>query len=258
MVLIRRGVFLMGSSGDEALHAYFLCHTEPWAHRCDPSMFANEGPPRSITLSDFWLDRTEVTNESYQRCVDAAVCNAPPDGAGAASFRKPQYPVTLVTWNDAQTYCRFRDARLPTEAEFEFAARGRGTRIYPWGNLYNSKVSNHGRFGWDSSDDSDGYSTLAAVGSFPWGATPQGILDLAGNAAEWVNDHYQAPYDTRDTVNPQGPADPRLPRVVRGGSFESGAAWLRAAAREPIAENTRFPTVGFRCARSRIEQPATH
>src|SRR5205814_970520 len=156
--------------------------------------------------------------------------------AGAGDQDKPQHPVTLVTWHDAQQYCNFRGARLPTEAEFEFAARGRGDRIYPWGNLYNSKVTNHGRFGWDSSDDGDGYLAAAAVGSFPAGATPQGVLDLAGNVSEWINDRYQAPYDTKDTVDPQGPTDPRLPRVVRGGSFESGAAWLRAAAREPADE----------------------
>jgi formylglycine-generating enzyme required for sulfatase activity len=169
---------------------------------------------------------------------------------GAARFAQPRYPVSLVTGEDARRYCAFRGARLPSEAEFERAARGPLGRRYPWGELYNSRVSNHGRLGWDRSASLDGYAELAQVGSFPAGATPEGVLDLAGNVAEWVADRYQAPYDLKDTHNPQGPNDSRLPRIVRGGSYESGAAWLRGATRVPVGEEARAPTIGFRCARS--------
>lgn len=252
----RAGSFQMGSSSEDALQAFLQCKQEPWGHRCEPTQFANETPPRTITLSAFWLDRSEVTVREYQRCVDAGRCQAVPFAAGALRFAKPHFPVSLVRWEDAASYCRFRGARLPTEAEFERAARGTTGRTYPWGDLYNGKLSNHGRLGWNPSSDGDGYMELAPVGSFGSGASPEGIFDLAGNVAEWVADRYLAPYDISQKVDPQGPNDSRLPRVVRGGSFESGAAWLRSAARVPVSEERRAPTIGFRCARSDRVIPA--
>lgn len=254
MVLLPAGRFQMGSSDEDALAAYLQCQREPWAHRCEPTMFGDELPPRVITLSAYWIDRSEVTVAEYRRCVDLGRCQAPPYESGASRFARADFPVSLVTWNDARRYCEFRGARLPTEAEFERAARGTRARSYPWGEYYNSHFANHGRLGWDRTSDVDGFAELAPVGSLPWGATPEGIQDLAGNVAEWVSDRYQSPYDLADTVNPKGPSDNRLPRVVRGGGYESAAAWLRGAARTPVAEDTRSPSIGFRCARS--EHPA--
>jgi formylglycine-generating enzyme required for sulfatase activity len=248
----------MGSSGEDALAAYLQCQREPWAHRCEPTMFGDELPPRVITLSAYFIDRTEVTVAAYGRCVELGRCQAPPYESGAARFARADFPVSLVTWDDARRYCEFRGARLPTEAEFERAARGTRARTYPWGDLYNSHFANHGRLGWDRTSDTDGFAELAKVGSLPWGATPEGIADLAGNVAEWVSDRYQSPYDLADTADPRGPSDNRLPRVVRGGGYESGAAWLRGAARTPVAEDTRSPSIGFRCVRSeRVTAPAT-
>jgi formylglycine-generating enzyme required for sulfatase activity len=244
------GSFQMGSSSDDALQAFLQCKQEPWGHRCEPTQFANETPPRIVTLSGYWLDRTEVTVRDYQRCVDTGRCRPVRYAAGAKRFAQALFPVSLVRWEDAASYCRFRGGRLPTEAEFERAARGTSGRVYPWGDLYNSKVSNHGKLGWNPSSSSDGHDELAPVGSFGSGASPEGIYDLAGNVAEWVSDRYLAPYDISQKVDPLGPSDSRLPRVVRGGSFEDGAAWLRGAARVPVAQDSHAPTIGFRCARS--------
>jgi formylglycine-generating enzyme required for sulfatase activity len=109
---------------------------------------------------------------------------------------------------------------------------------------YDPKLANHGRLGIDTSDASDGYAELAPVGSFPGGRTPDGFLDLAGNAAEWTGDPFTARHDL--------PVDPAWggARVVRGGHFRSGAAWLRGAVRVPLSPDEATQTVGFRCARS--------
>jgi len=161
----------------------------------------------------------------------------------------------LVTWYQAAAYCAFRHARLPTEAEFERAARGTSRRKYPWGNLYNSHASNHGRLGVSSEDPSDGYAELAPVGSYPSGSTPEGFLDLAGNVSEWVLDNFALEYPAGRLVDPRGPAAGSYKtsvraKVLRGGNYKSIAPGLRGAARGLAEPNTADPRYGFRCARS--------
>jgi sulfatase modifying factor 1 len=251
MLRVPAGSFVMGSSGEDVLGALLDCQREPRATECDPSAFGNEGPSRTVRLSAYWLDRTEVTVRDYARCVALGKCAGLPFAEGARRFERPDYPATLVTWDEARDYCAFRGARLPTEAEFERAARGPSGRKYPWGNLYSAHASNHGKFSFDASDATDGFAELAGVGSFPEGRTPEGFLDLAGNVSEWTSDRYAPTYSETDLVDPRGPAvsGSSPERVVRGGSYESAAPWLRGAARVAMDPSTRRPTIGFRCAR---------
>jgi formylglycine-generating enzyme required for sulfatase activity len=251
-VRVAAGNFWMGSTAVEVVDAVTRCTKEPLAHRCNETLFSDEMPRHKVTLSSYWLDQSEVTVEQYQRCVALRRCRAVPHSAGARRFNRPSLPITLVTWEDAQDFCRYRGARLPSEAEFERAARGAERRIYPWGNLYNSRAANHGRLGWDTTDSSDGYAELAPVGSFPTGKTRDGFLDLAGNAAEWVADRYLPAYSDASVKDPRGPSSPLAgsDRVVRGGHYSQAAPWLRGAARQRADPAVRRPFLGFRCARS--------
>ena len=241
----------MGSTDDDVLEALVSCQGEPLGARCEASRFADERPTRIVTLSAYFLDRTEVTVAAHARCVALHRCRPAPFSEGGGRFDRPELPVSLVTWKDAAAYCTFRGGRLPTEAEFERAARGRQGRRYPWGNRFGRHLANHGRLAWAPTDDRDGFAELAPVGAFPAGRTPDGFVDLAGNVAEWVADRYAPGYDPAAVTDPEGPAvTASTPlRVVRGGSYESPAAWLRGATRDAAPADLRRPTVGFRCAR---------
>jgi formylglycine-generating enzyme required for sulfatase activity len=247
----------MGSNDAEFAEAISLCRLEPRRDDCKEDWFASEESVHEVYLSDYWIDRREVTVASYQACVAAGVCPPPPYAEGGERFDRPEYPVVLVSWNDARRFCAWSSARgrLPTEAEWERAARGLGDaphdksgRRYPWGDVYNPFLSNHGAFGVDDLDARDGFLELAPVGSFPDGRTPEGIEDLAGNAQEWVSDWFAPEYPKADAVNPQGP-DTGDRRVVRGGGYIHARAWLRGAARDKRAPGDRMPWLGFRCAR---------
>jgi formylglycine-generating enzyme required for sulfatase activity len=253
MVKIRGGMFHMGSTEAETIEATLMGAREHM-DRTDASRFANELPQHIVFLSAYWLDRFEVTVAAYEHCVRLRRCEPVPYAEGAARFRRPRLPASLVRWGDAFDYCRFVGKRLPTEAEFERAARGLTGRRYPWGNLFNSHVANHGRRGLSQTDDRDGFPELATVGSFPSGRTPDGIADLSGNVAEWVLDRYAAPYPRGPVTDPQGPAGPTPTnsRVFRGGHYMSAAPFVRAAARDHAEPDTRSPTLGFRCSRSAV------
>ena len=251
MVRIPEGDFVMGSEENDVLDALADCTREPYGHRCSPTLFANEMPRHPVHLSSYWIDRFEVRVRDYERCVQIGRCGARPMSEGTLRYDLPELPVSRVTWNDARDYCGFRGGRLPTEAEFERAARGLGARRYPWGELWNSWVSNHGRFGWDQTDASDGFAELAPVGSYASGVTPEGIYDLAGNVAEWTADRYAPVYDAGPAADPQGPpASSTNLRVVRGGSYVHARFRLRGAARAFAEPGERRTTLGFRCVRS--------
>jgi formylglycine-generating enzyme required for sulfatase activity len=254
-VLIPAGTFTMGSGSDEIEVAIRLCKKEAHDDESCEKPFVNELEPHQVTLSAYYIDRTEVTVSAYRRCVEVGRCAAPPYASGGRRFDQPDYPVTLVSWNDANDYCRFVGGRLPTEAEWERAARGSPGRRFPWGNLYNKSLANHGRSSIGArpvgeTDDSDGFDELAPVGSFPAGRTPDGIDDMAGNAEEWVADaidDFVGPhYPASSEVNPKG-ASAGAFRVVRGGSCRIGAAWLRGAARWFWLASDRRTFRGFRC-----------
>lgn len=242
MVRVPASTFEMGSNQDDVIGALELCALEPLGQRCNETTFAGELPRRRVRLPSYFLDRTEVTVEAYRRCALRGLCPSPTFEAGARRFDRPELPMVMVSAADAEAFCRARGARLPSEPEFERAARGTRGRRFPWGELYNSRLANHGRLGLDPTDARDGYVELAPVGSFPSGRTPDGLLDLAGNAAEWTLAELDA--DRRPNSSASGQ------RFVRGGSFVTGAAFLRGAARSAVEPETRAPFIGFRCAMS--------
>lgn len=267
-ILVRAGTFTMGSSDVEIAAAIQACKQEPSATLCAEiprayaQPFLDESGPREVALDDFWMDRTEVPLGRYRRCVAAGRCAEPPYADGGDRFDRPDFPVVLVTWQESAAFCAWAGGRLPTEAEWERAARGRSGRRYPWGEVYNPVLANHGRLGWDRLDGGDGALELGPVGSFPDGRTPDGIADLAGNVEEWVGDWYSPDYPQTSEVNPTGPeAGTANAKVVRGGGYATARPWLRGAARGFDDPGARRSWRGFRCVYPvkgrRLERPQT-
>lgn len=250
-ILIRAGTFTMGSDELAIAEAIAQCRLEPGGSEedaCRQERFLHEYAAHPVFLSDFWIDRTEVTVARYRQCVAAGRCLEPPYASGAERFDRPSFPVVLVSWHDASQFCAFAGGRLPTEAEWERAAKGQKNRRFPWGQIYNPLLANHGRLSWDPLDSGDGFLELAPVASFPDGRTPDGIADLAGNVEEWVHDYYAPELPRVSAVNPRGP-DNGNERVVKGGSYAHARPWLRGASRNHEPPGVRRPTRGFRCAR---------
>ncbi|HEX3343013.1 MAG TPA: SUMF1/EgtB/PvdO family nonheme iron enzyme [Polyangiaceae bacterium] len=261
-VRVAGGTFIMGSTAAQMEQSVELCRREIRATQCRDNayyigMVRAEGEAHPVTLATFDLDRTEVTVADYARCASAGACAAAELSPDDARFGRPDLPVTHVRWEDAVSYCGWTGGRLPTEAEWEYAARGAEGRAFPWGNVYGPRLANHGSWAADPFDATDGFAGLAPVGSFPDGATPLGLLDMAGNVAEWVADVLEVDarglpvgYDPAAVVDPApktgGGANGGF-HVVRGGSYEDGAMWLRAAARD-TTPMPRPTWVGFRCA----------
>ncbi len=264
-VRIPGGTFRMGASPADLGRTRDLCDKEPLGAMCNTQpwrrAFLREAPPHTVTLSPYAIDRTEVTVAEYSRCVAVGACAAPALRAGGPRYEQPSLPVTFVDWNAADTYCRWAGARLPTEAEWELAARGPEERTFAWGNVYNPYLCNHGTMTTpfmaqfsatpDAMDPTDGFLELAPVGSFPDGATPLGLLDMTGNVAEWVFDRYDDTdprgfgYDPGPQLNPKGPTFGST-HVIRGGSYVDGAPFQRTTARSAYVGGTS--TIGFRCA----------
>jgi len=230
------------------------CGAEQFAvSACGAEYFAHEAVAHEVWLPTFGLDRTEVTVAAYDRCVRAGDCAAPLDPPSTPQTGVASLPVTGGSWYDAQRYCRHVGGRLPTEAEWERAARARDGRVFPWGWVLDGRRFNHGAVAPGCRDDDDGFTLAAPVGSFPDGASPEGVLDLAGNVLEWVADR-AAPdrggYLFDRAVDPQGPRV-GSERVVRGGSFELPMFMARATARMRRLPGVRVRDLGFRCAYDR-------
>ncbi len=247
MVWIAPGRFRMGSTPAEIMDALAICTQQPFGRQCHPEMFEVEAPAHHRDLEGFWIDRHEVRVDEYRLCELRRRCSPRPQPATSSAVERDDWPVTRVTWYDARDYCAFRGLRLPTEAEFERVAKGPNGRTYPWGKLFNRRLANLGRFGWDVTDDTDGFAQLAPVGSFPDGAASEGAEDIAGNVAEWVADEFSPSHSV-----PQSGSQPPIggQRVIRGGSYQTAPVWARGAARQASGARTRRGDLGFRCARS--------
>jgi formylglycine-generating enzyme required for sulfatase activity len=219
-----------------------------------PEAYSDEKPVHKVTLSAFCMDRTEVTLDAYDACVKSGKCDTG-GGTGLYSCGKlPQHsgrPVNCVTWDQAKAYCEAQGGRLPTEAEWEYAARGTDGRLYPWGNQPPDRT----RF-W-AGDGEDRYcpGCPTTVGRFPKGASPFGVLDMIGNVKEWVAD-YDGPYAKEPRTNPLNlvPISPdnrrRAIRGVHGGYKQINALESRATLRHSTPGSWTHTTVGFRCAKS--------
>ncbi len=203
-----------------------------------------ERPEHHVFLDSFYLDVYEVTNASYAACVAAGNCQEPVSRRSRTVsnyYADPDlgnFPVVYVTWEMAQTYCGWRAGRLPTEAEWEKAARGADQRLFPTGAGVSCTLANYCK------------NDTTEVGRYQEPPGPFGLFDLAGNVAEWVADWYSAGYYSASTLeNPTGPATGQL-RVVRGGSFESATNHdLQTSARAALKPDSALDYLGFRCAR---------
>ncbi|HEX2568474.1 MAG TPA: SUMF1/EgtB/PvdO family nonheme iron enzyme [Polyangia bacterium] len=224
MVLVPAGDFVMGSDRDEA----------------------DERPAHRVMLSAFFIDQDEVTVAAYGRCVAAGQCMAPRGSVGA-----PEEPVVWVSWRDAAAYCRFVGKRLPTEAEWEKAARGGDARRFPWGNAVDCPRANFGNYlGEGQCPNNPG--RILPVGRAASGASPYGVRDLAGNVWEWVADEYDPHYYARSPYrDPRGP-EPRPGREarkgLRGGACCSMFGLPRASNRLAFPADFADNDIGFRCA----------
>lgn len=219
MLLVPLGEFVMGSNDN----------------------MAAAKPAHTVYLDAFYIDKFEVTNAQYLECVEAGMCTA----GGGTRLRNPifsEHPVMDVTWYHAFDFCEWREARLPTEAEWEKAARGTDERRFPWGNdPVTCELARYGDCGWFT----------VPVGQHPAGVSPYGVHDMAGNAWEWTNDWYDEDYYSYSPAeNPTGPGEGTGWKSTRGGAWFYHADLMTAIWRNHAPVDVGYSYLGFRCART--------
>jgi formylglycine-generating enzyme required for sulfatase activity len=204
-----------------------------------------ESPRREIFVDAFYMDKYEITVSRYAKFLGATGNVKPPEEWDTADAKRDaDLPVVGVDWRDADSYCRWAGKRLPTEAEWEKAARGVDERKYPWGN--DAPTSEYARFGipYQNPVYKDG---VAGIGTYPKGTSPFGIYDLSGNVWEWVADWYSESFPRGDVRNPKGP-ESGTGKVMRGGGWYDQPARLTTTKRMQANPSHRGDEIGFRCA----------
>lgn len=240
MVLVPAGPFPMGSDEAEIEQALQLCRSG-----CQREWFQDEKPRHMVNLLTFYMDKYEVTNMEFARFVAGTGYVTEAERAGdSTTWRtyaegKERHPVVEVSWADAQAYCRWAGKRLPTEAEWEKAARGSEGLTYPWGNDWEPGRAN---------SREAGLRGTTVVGSFPEGVSPYGLFDMAGNVWEWTADWYQA-YPGSDY---QSEYFGQKFKVIRGGDWFSEKSRVRAARRSCTSVEATNDNLGFRCAKDGV------
>jgi len=230
MVYVPAGEFLMGSE--------------------DADADSDEAPEHTVYLDAYWIYKHEVTNAQYRSCIESGECSG-----DLGDYPEDDFPPVYIDWFEADAYCQWAGGRLPTEAEWEKAARGTDGRRFPWGNTdVTGEKANYCdlncEYEWLDESQDDGYARTAPVGSYPNGASPYGALDMAGNVWEWVADWYGEDYYSNSPEdNPHGP-DSGTSRVLRGGSWLNNQELLRASLRLRNHPDLTLSYLGFRCFRS--------
>lgn len=238
MVFVPAGPFEMGNSLDKA-----LAECRKFRSDCEAVWYAAEEPVHTVDVPAFYIDVYEVTNAAYRVCLLASVCQ-PPHFIYSATHTDyftnkvyDNYPMINVNWENAKTYCEWRGVRLPTEAEWEKAARGTDGRMYPWGEVLDPTRANY-------QDSKLGDPTT--VGSYESGKSPYGAYDMTGNVWEWTSDWFDA-YPGSSATNPDFG---QKVRVLRGGAWLDPGNTIHASNRGGLDPTHSFGNIGFRCARS--------
>jgi formylglycine-generating enzyme required for sulfatase activity len=275
MVYVPAGEFEMGHSGIQWMWNGNLADGD-----LGIQIYTDESPQHAVYLDAYWIDQTEVTVEMFRTFVEATGyrTSAEVDGCGAPyragpkeyewphlpgtdwqhphgsdSIAQDDHPVVQVSWDDAATYCEWAGGGLPTEAQWEKAARGTDERLFPWGNSYEWNLGNFCDAQcpverWKHEAFDDGYALTAPVGNFPGGSSAYGALDMAGNVWEWTADWYGEYYYGNSPY--ENPAGPRFgtERAQRGGAWLDSESWVRTTVRHATPPWVRCDDLGFRCA----------
>ncbi|MDP2806862.1 MAG: formylglycine-generating enzyme family protein, partial [bacterium] len=207
---------------------------------------SDEKPVHTISLDKYYIGKYEVTVGQFKKFCQATGKSMPEQPTWN---NRDDHPVVNVTWNDAKAYCDWAGLRLPTEAEWEKAARGTDGRSYPWGNGWDGNKCNHGKDSSPYTDASDGYENTSPVGNLSSGVSPYGAYDMAGNVWEWCNDWYDGSYyGSSPSSNPTGPSSGTF-RVLRGGSWYFNTLYCRSAYRLGRYPVNWYYYFGFRPAK---------